>query len=251
MRVGCAAHEIGSAEHAKGGTRDIVGYTFQFGDVLSYWPLLVKGALATLGFALAAMAFSLALGTFGALARRSRRQWLRGVGTAYVELIRNTPLLVQLFILYFGLPSLGIRLSPNTAALIGLSIYNGAYVTEILRAGIQAVHRSQIEAGLSIGMSRFQVFFYVVARPALEKISPALSSHFVLLMLGTSMVSAIGAEDLTAFADEIQSANFRSLEVYIVCTGIYLVLALSLRSMLRLVGDSLFSYRQPSAAVAR
>ena len=93
-----------------------MGYTFQFGDVLSHWPLLVKGALATLGFALGAMAFSLALGTFGALARRSRRQWLRGVGTAYVELIRNTPLLVQLFILYFGLPSLGIRLSPKRPA---------------------------------------------------------------------------------------------------------------------------------------
>jgi polar amino acid transport system permease protein len=226
-----------------------VGYTFQFGDVLSYWRLLLQGTFATLGFTFAAIVCSLLLGTLGVTARRSRQWQYRWIGRTYVELIRNTPLLVQLFILYFGLPGLGIRLSPNIAALIGLSIYNGAYVTEILRAGIQAVHRSQIEAGLSIGMSRLQVFFRIVAVPALEKVYPALSSHFVLLMLGTSIISAIGAEDLTALANEIQSANFRSLEVYIVCTIIYGVLALGLRGLLRLLGRKLFAYRRQFAAI--
>jgi polar amino acid transport system permease protein len=224
-----------------------MGYTFQFGDVLSYWPLLVKGTLATLGFSFGAMAVSLVLGTLGALARRSRLWPLRLIGRGYVDLIRNTPLLIQLFILYFGLAVVGIHFTPNLAAFIGLSIYNGAYETEILRAGIAAVHRSQIEAGLSIGMSRIQVFFHIVAVPALEKVYPSLASHFVLLMLGTSMISAIGADDLASLADQIQSATFRSLEVYIVCTIIYLLLALGLRSGLHLLGKQLFPYRKSLA----
>jgi polar amino acid transport system permease protein len=227
-----------------------MGYTFQFGDVFRYWPLLVEGSMATLAFSLAAMALSLVLGTAGALARRSRVAALRLTGRLYVELIRNTPLLIQLFILYFGLPSLGIRLPANVAALIGLVIYNGAYSTEILRAGIGAIHRSQVEAGLSIGMSRAQVGWYIMARPALEKVYPALSSQFVLLMLGTSIISAIGAEELTSFAEQIQSANFRSLEVYIVCAFVYLALALMLRAGLRLLGRRLFVYRRHVAATA-
>ena len=225
-------------------------YTFQFGDVFQYWPLLVQGAAATIAFSLAAMALSLVLGTCGALARRSRHLALRSLARLYVELIRNTPLLIQLFVLYFGLPTIGVRLSPNFAALLGLVVYNGAYATEIVRAGLQAVHRSQIEAGLSIGMSRFQVFYYVVARPALQKVYPALSSQFVLLMLGTSIISAIGGEELTSFSEQIQSANFRSLEVYIVCMFVYLAMALALRAALRAIGAQLFGYRrlQPTAA---
>jgi polar amino acid transport system permease protein len=228
-----------------------MNYTFQFGDVLRYWPLLVQGILATLAFTTGAMALSLVLGTSAGLARRSRSRPLRVVAASYVEIVRNTPALVQLFILFFGLPSVGIRLSSNVAALIGLSIYNGAFVTEIVRSGIQSVHRSQFEAGLSIGMSRAQVFFYIVARPALEKIYPALSGQFVLLMLGTSIVSAIGAEELTSFAGQIQSANFRALEVYVVCTLIYLAIALMLRFLLQRLGAVLFAYRRPSAAPAR
>jgi polar amino acid transport system permease protein len=221
-----------------------VQYTFHFGDVFEYWPLLVRGAISTLVFSIATMALSLVLGTFGALARRSASLPLRTLARLYVELIRNTPLLIQLFLLYFGLPSLGVRLSPDVASLLGLVIYNGAYATEILRAGLQAVHKSQIEAGLSIGMSRAQVFYYVVARPALEKVYPALSGQFVLLMLGTSIISAIGGEELTSFSEQIQSANFRSLEVYIVCMFVYLGMALLLRGALRVIGARLFDYRR-------
>jgi polar amino acid transport system permease protein len=226
-----------------------MGYSFQFGDVFRHWPLLLEGTGATLAFSAAAMATSLFLGILGAFARRSPHQALRLIGAGYVEIIRNTPLLIQLFIIYFGLAMIGIHFTPNVAALVGLSIYNGAYVTEILRAGIEAVHRSQIDAGLSIGMSRRQVFFHVVAMPALEKVYPALASHFVLLMLGTSVISAIGADDLASLADQIQSITFRSLEVYIVCTGIYLVLALGMKGGLSLLGKQLFPYRQALARV--
>jgi len=221
-----------------------MGYTFQFNDVLEYWPMLVKGIGATICFTLAAAALSLVLGTLGVAARRSRHRPMQWAGRTYLELIRNTPVLVQLFILYFGLPTVGVHLSPNTAAVVGLSIYNGAYVTEILRGGIQGVHKSQLEAGLSIGMSRVQVFRYIVALPALEKIYPALTSQFVLLMLGTSIVSAIGAEDLTARANDIQSLNFRSLEVYIISAIIYMGLVIMMRLGLRLLGIRLFYYRQ-------
>jgi polar amino acid transport system permease protein len=221
-----------------------MNYTFQFGDVLRYWPLLAEGAAVTLGLSVGAMIICLVLGTIGALAQQSKYSLSYWLSRGYVETIRNTPLLVQLFILFFGLPSVGISLPSNIAAFAGLCIYNGAYATEILRAGIEAVHPSQIEAGLSIGMSRLQVFRHIVARPALEKIYPALSSHFILLMLGTSVVSAIGAEELTGYAGQIQSLNFRSLEVYLICTIIYLVLALVIRSFLRVLGLKLFGYRR-------
>ncbi|HYZ63244.1 MAG TPA: amino acid ABC transporter permease [Acetobacteraceae bacterium] len=246
------ASRRGGGDRARSGSQEgaPVQYTFQFGDVFQYWPLLVEGAASTIAFSVATMALSLVLGTLGAVARRSRHWPLRTLARLYVELIRNTPLLIQLFVLYFGLPSLGVRLSPNVASLVGLVVYNGAYATEILRAGLQAVHKSQIEAGLSIGMSRLQVFYYVVARPALQKVYPALSGQFVLLMLGTSVISAIGGEELTSFSEQIQSANFRSLEVYIVCMFVYLAMALLLRGALRAIGARLFAYRRLQSTAA-
>jgi polar amino acid transport system permease protein len=197
------------------------------------------------------MALSIVIGTLGALARRSRHASLRTIAWCYVETIRNTPFLVQLFILFFGLPSIGLRLDGYSAALLGLALYNGAFATEIIRAGIQAIHPSQVEAGLSIGMSRFQVFRYVVIRPALEKVYPALSSQFVLAMLATSVISAIGVDELTSYAGHIQTTNFRSIEVYTVCIVIYLALTLLLRSGARALGTALFSRRRPRAALAR
>ena len=221
-----------------------MNYVFQFGDVFRYWPLLVQGAALTLVLSIAGMIAGLVIGTLCALARRSENPFLRIPVASYVEVIRNTPLLVQAFIIFFGLPSLGVRLDSNIAAIIALVINNGAYTTEIVRSGIEAIHRSQFEAGLSIGMSRLQVFVYVVARPAFEKIYPALCSQFIILLLGSSVVSAIGADELTAFAHRIQSANFRSLEVYIVCMFTYLGLAFLVRGGLAAIGFSLFSYRR-------
>ncbi|MBL8698002.1 MAG: amino acid ABC transporter permease [Alphaproteobacteria bacterium] len=225
-------------------------YVFQFGEVFRYWTWLLNGVAVTLIYAVASMALSILIGTLGALARRSRHTALRSAAWAYVEAIRNTPFLVQLFILFFGLPSIGLRIDAYTAALIGLSLYNGAFTTEIIRSGIQAVHRSQIEAGLSIGMSRMQVFFYIVLRPALEKVYPALSSQFVLAMLATSVISAIGVDELTSFAGHIQTTNFRSIEVYTVCIVIYLVLTLLLRSGARALGAFLFARRRPRRPAA-
>jgi polar amino acid transport system permease protein len=223
-----------------------VNYTFQFGEVTRYWTWLLQGVVVTLLYSFIAMALSLMLGTIGALCRRSRSILVRALARTYVQTIRNTPLLVQLFVLFFGLPSLGIRLDAYTAALIGLVLYNGAFLTEVIRAGLQAVHPSQIEAGLSIGMSRVQVFLYVVLKPALEKVYPTLSSQFILLMLSTSVISAIGVDELTSFAAHIQTINFRSIEVYLVTILIYLGLTLMLRACARLLGRVLFAHRRPA-----
>ena len=194
------------------------------------------------------MALSLLVGTIGAVCRRSRFMSLRLLARVYVQTIRNTPLLVQLFVLFFGLPSIGIRLGAYTAALIGLVLYNGAFLTEVICAGLQAVHPSQIEAGLSIGMSRVQVFVYVILINALEKVYPALCSQFILLMLSTSVISAIGVDELTSFAAHIQTLTFRSIEVYLVTIVIYFVLTLMLRSGARLLGRVLFAHRRPARA---
>jgi polar amino acid transport system permease protein len=204
-------------------------YTFQFGEVLQHWPLLLEGAVNTLRLSLVGMSIGLVVGIAGAVARNASIAALRAVAGAYVELVRNTPLLVQLFFFFFALPSLGLRLTTAEAAMLALVFNNGAYATEIVRAGIESVHRSQIEAAASLGLSPPQIFRYIVIGQALERVYPALTGQFIVLMLATSITSAIGAEELTAFGSRIQSENFRSLEVYIVCAAIYLCLTFILR----------------------
>ena len=205
-------------------------YTFRFRDIWREQDLLIDGALLTLQLSAVAIFFGLLIGILGAGMKTSQFRWLRVFASVYVEIIRNTPLLVQLFIVYFGLPSLGIKLGSTQAALITLSINLGAYTTEIIRAGIEAVARSQIEAGLSLGMSRLEVFRYVVLFPALKSIYPALASQFVLLLIATSIVSQIATTELFHVGAFIESRIFRSLEVYLVITAIYLVMALAFRA---------------------
>ncbi len=225
-----------------------MSYVFQFGEVTRYWTWLAQGVAVTLLYSFGALVLSVMLGTLCAVGRRSPSPVVSGGVRLYVETIRNTPFLVQLFVLFFGLPSLGVRLDAYTAAMIGLVLYNGAFMTEIIRSGLQAVHKSQIEAGLSIGMSRVQVFFYVILKPAVEKVYPALSSQFILLMLSTSVISAIGVDELTSSAGHIQTINFRSVEVYLVCIVIYFALTLTLRAGARLLGYALFAHRRHAPA---
>lgn len=206
-----------------------MSYNFNFRDVFNNFDVLLEGVWLTLELSAITMVLGFALGILMALLKTWGPWPLRWLAAAYVEVIRNTPLLVQLFIVFFGLPSLGLRLSAGQAAVITLTINLGAYATEIVRAGIEAIHKSQIEAGLSLGLSRLQVFRYVVLFPALRVIYPALASQFILLMLATSIVSLIAAEDLFHMAAFLESRTFRSFEIYLVVTGLYLVLALFFR----------------------
>ena len=204
-------------------------YKFNFRDVFAQFDALLEGALLTLQLSFVTMLVGLAIGIVGALARSWGSAPVRLAATSYVETIRNTPLLIQIFIVFFGLPSAGLKLDATTAAIIALSINLGAYATEIIRAGIQAIHKSQIEAGLALGLSRLQVFRYIVLFPALKIIYPALASQFILLMLATSIVSQIAVTELFHTASVLQSRTFRDFEVYIVTAGMYLAMALLFR----------------------
>jgi polar amino acid transport system permease protein len=212
-----------------------VTYQFQFRDVLAYWPSLLDGVAMTLMLAVAGMAGGVLVGILGASAQLYGRRPLRLLATAYVEAIRNTPLLVQLFLVFFGLPQVGLRLDAPVAAVATLIVNVGAYATEIVRAGLQAIPRTQVEAGHALGLSGYQVFRHVVLVPALKMMFPALASQFTLLLLATSVVSFISVEDLFHTASIIESRTFRDFEVYTVIGVVYLALALACRAGFALI----------------
>lgn len=206
-----------------------MSYVFQFGLVWEHWPRLLAGAWLTLRLSAAAFAIGLALSILLAFARRDGPAWLRAIVAAYVEVIRNTPFLVQLFILYFSLPAIGLRLDAWEAALIGMALNFAGYGTEIVRSGMEAVPRGQVEAARALGLSPLRTYRLVVAPQALRIAWPALASQAVLLMLGSSLVSAISVEELTAVTNSLQSTTFRAFEFYFVATAVYLAMALALR----------------------
>jgi polar amino acid transport system permease protein len=200
-------------------------YIFHFEIIPQNYELFLNGAKLTIKLSFTATFFGLLIGIFGALCKTYRIRPLDWLTGAYVEVIRNTPFLIQLFFIFFGLASLNIRMTASQSALIALSANLGAYATEIVRAGIEAIEKGKIEAGLSLGLSRLQVFRYVILFPALKIVYPALSSQFILLMLGSSIVSQISAEELTFSANFLQSRTFRSFEIYLAVTLMYLVLS--------------------------
>ena len=204
-----------------------MGYQFHFTDVWNARDELIDGAWLTIRLSAVSMVLSLLFAIVGAFARTSGPKWLRGLVAAYVEFIRNTPFLVQVFVIFFGLPGIGIRLDANTGALIAMVLNGSAYTIEIVRAGIEAISHGQVEAAIALGLHRVQVFRKVVLPQALRAVFAPLGSQFVLLMLNSSIVSVISADELTAAAQDIQSRTFRSFEVYIVTIAIYLVLSLS------------------------
>jgi polar amino acid transport system permease protein len=202
-----------------------VNYEFQFGAVFAAWPLLLQGTWTTIELSFLAMLLGLVLAIGCAWGKTAGPAPLRFVINAYIELIRNTPFLVQLFFFFFALPALGLRWSAHTAALTAMVVNLGAYATEIIRAGIESIPKGQIEAGLALNLKRHEIFRFIILKPALKAIYPALTSQFILLMLSSSVVSVISADDLTSVAANLQSQTFRSFEIYIVVALIYLALA--------------------------
>lgn len=219
-----------------------MNYHFQFGPVFAAWPTLLHGTWITIQLTLTATLIGLLVAIFGAWAKTSGPKPLRWLAYSYVELIRNTPFLVQLFFFFFALPAIGLHLKPYSAALIAMIVNLGAYATEIMRAGIEAIPRGQIEAAQALSLNRWQIFRFVILKPAFKTIYPALSSQFILLMLASSVVSVISADDLTSVAANIQSETFRSFEVYIVVTAIYLVLSFLFSGLFKLAYDRLIYY---------
>ena len=207
-----------------------------FGAVLAQWPLLLKGVAFTAGLTLVSAVVGVALGVACAWARAWGPRALAWGVAAYVELIRNTPFIVQLFFIFFGLPGLGLRLSPEAASVLAMVINLGAYAAEIVRAGVESTPRGQVEAGVSLALSRAQVFLHVVLPPALARVWPALVSQIVIVMLGSAVCGQIATQELSYFANLIQSRNFRAFESYIVATLLYLALAVALRRLLNWAG---------------
>ncbi|MCY1669155.1 amino acid ABC transporter permease [Rhizobium sp. SL86] len=220
-----------------------MSYQFDFLWLGEYWPQIAKGIAITGQLTLVGGVVGVSLGIACAWARALGPGFLKPVVGAYVELIRNTPFLIQLFFIFFGLPSLGVQLGELSAANLAMIINLGAYSCEIIRAGIQATPRGQFEAGASLAMTPFETFRHVVLVPSLQRIWPALSSQVVIVMLGSAVVSQIAVEDLTFAANFIQSRTFRAFEAYIVSTLIYLALAILLRQAMLALGGLVFPRR--------
>jgi polar amino acid transport system permease protein len=228
-----------------------VRYTFNFSGLAPYWDVFLSGALTTLELTLASTVFGLLLGILCAIGRRGGSRWLSGLCGVYIETVRNTPFLVQIFIFYFGLSSLGYTMPAAVAAVITMVINVGAYSAEIIRAGMDAVPPGQIEAAECLGLSRARIYWHVVMLPAFEKVYPSITSQFVLMMLMSSVTSQISAEELTGVANNVQSITFLSLETYIVVAGLYLCLAVLLKALFWLGGVLLFRRRRVVARAAR
>lgn len=223
-----------------------MSYTFRFIPVFNRIDQLFDGVVLTLWITALAILAGFVLGVAGALTGRSRHAWARRVVHVYVDVIRNTPLLAQLFFVYFGLPGIGLRLDAFVAAMITLIVNLGAFTTEIVRGGIDAVPRGQIDAGTALGLTGLQVFFLIVLKPALQTMFPALASQFTLVMLSTSILSQIGVTELFHMASLIDSATYRSFEVYAVVCGFYLVLALAFRLLFATIYWAMFSRGAPT-----
>lgn len=219
-------------------------YELDFAAPLVYWPDLLAGAATTLGLSVASTVLGFGVGVVCAIARSGRTGAAARAAGAYVEAIRNTPLLVQIFIVYFGLASIGFKLDAFTAAILALVINVGAYTAEIVRAGIESVPRAQLEAARCLALGRWQVLRHVVLPPAIERVWPALTSQYVLLMLASSITSQISTEELTAVANRVQSDTFRSVETYLIVAAAYLALSLVMRVLFWVVGSFAFPRRR-------
>jgi polar amino acid transport system permease protein len=214
-----------------------MAYAFDFAAVFDYSGLLAEGAAFTLGLTAAGAVLGGLIGVAGGVIRAWRIAPLHWLFKGYVEVIRNTPFLVQLMFVFFGLPSLGVQINEWQASLLTTVVNLGAYITEIVRAGVQETPRGQMEAASALGMGRWALFRHVVLRPALQRVWPALSSQIV-----------IAAQDLTFAANFIQSRNFRAFETYVVVTLLYCALALVLRWLLGQAGARWVSGRRPAKA---
>lgn len=213
-----------------------------FGAVLERWPELAWGTLGTLWLALCGMILAMIIGVAGVAVRRSNSRIGSGLVIAFVELVRNTPFLVQIFFIFFALPLAGVRLDPTTTAILALGLNGGAYAIEIIRGGVESIPKGQSEAGFALGLSRADIFRLIILKPALRAIFPSLASQFVLLTLMTSIATSISAFELTSVAQRIDGDTFRSFEVYFTITGIYLVLSWLLMTALAAIARLSFNY---------
>lgn len=197
---------------------------------------ILSGAGMTVFLIVVTSVLGVVLSVLAAAAKRGGHPVLRQAIGLYVEVVRNTPFLVQLFVIFFGLPSIGVRLDPMVAAILAMTLNMGAYTTEIVGAGLDAVPRGQREAASALGLRPVQVFMKIVLPQALKVIYPALTSQIIIMMLESAVVSQIAVRELTYEADMVQARTFRAFETYFVVTLVYLGLSVGLRRLLAMGG---------------
>ena len=219
-----------------------MSYQFDLSVVIKHLPLFLKGVFLTVEISFFAIVIGLCIGILAAVARTSRLRIFQLLGSIYVEVFRNTPLLIQIFIIFFGLPGLGIKLSPYVSGLTALVLYVGAYNTEVIRAGLEAVPRGQVEAAKSLGLKGVQTFLYVILPQTFRISLPALGNNWVALVKNSSLVSVIGMVELTWVASDLNALTFRSFELFGAATLFYLILILILTHIQNFV-EKRFSYK--------
>jgi polar amino acid transport system permease protein len=197
--------------------------TFYFGDILPYLPILLKALWVSIYVTVAAFIAGSIIGVPLALAKAGPSRLLRTVSSTYIEVMRNTPLLVQLYLIYFGLGQVGLNFNPLWSALIGMTLNNSAYTAEIFRGGFAAVPAGLREAGSALGMSSVQTFRYVVLKPGLRAALPALTNQFIILFLYSSAASIISLNELTSALEDLNSETLRTLEVFTYGACLYYV----------------------------
>lgn len=222
-----------------------MNYSLDFNSVFARSDELLYGAWLTLVITLVSLVIGVVIAAIGAYQLTNGSRWTQRIWSAYIEIVRNTPLLAQLFLIFFGLPTLGIKMSANMAAVVALSFNFAAYAAEIIRSGVDSIPAGQTEAGKALGLRNGQIFFRIILKPALATIYPALAAQCVLVLLGSAIISTISANDLSSIAAIIQSATFRPFEVYFAVTVIYLVMALALQGCLDLLGRVAFPFKSP------
>lgn len=200
--------------------------------MLEHIPDFLHAALVTIGIAGAAIAASLLVALINSILLYFRVPILTGIVRAYIEVARNTPLLIQLFFLYFALPSIGIRMSSYTTALLAMTFLGGGYLTEVFRAGIEAVPKSQLESGLALGLSRWQLFRDIVLPQALRIATPSLFANFIFLLKETTVVSAVAVPEILYTTTNYIALYYKTYEMLLMMTALYLLLFLPLSFVL-------------------
>src|SRR3954463_15755890 len=222
---------------------------YQWRTVLAYLPDYLNAAVLALRITVLGFLLAFALAMIAALARNSALRILRILAACYVEAIRNTPVLLQIFIVYFAMPSFGIRLSAVTAGTIALGVNVGAYLTEVIRAGISSVGKGQLEAAQILGLSKAHVFVYVVAPQALRNVYPALVNNLVQVLLGTSLLSTIAVPEITGVATVINARTLLFVQVFGIAVALYLLLSYGLSALAGLVER--LSFKSPTGRRTR
>ncbi|ANN65477.1 amino acid ABC transporter permease [Bordetella bronchialis] len=207
-----------------------------FSGVLAAWPVFLEGLAITALLTALSCTLGTLLGIACAWCRVQAPRGARVAVACYVEFFRNTPFIVQIFFIYFGLPAIGLRFASFPAAILALTVNLGAYACEIIRAGIEATPRGQHEAAQCLGLGRWHTFTRVVLPPALSRVWPALTSQLVIIMLATAVCSLISTAELSYVTNRIAAQTFRQFESYIVVTLLYLLLSICFRRLLQWLG---------------